>query len=189
MANPTKILSDRSWTDIMTSPKYDWEDKMFPVTQGMAKEFKDIVTWPADIPLKIYWWTIAWVWTIASPFVDAIWSAWNAALNWYKRIYNYWADLVNKQKLKQIEKEIKNFQKENPNILSQPVWKKFEYKSAADKVRESWAASDAEVREATHEFWYGNDPRTVWQRYHHNTWTKNVVSKLRYKKPDNRVVL
>ena len=172
MAKPTKILSDRSWTDIMTSPKYDWEDKMFPVTQGMAKEFKDIVTWPADIPLKIYWWTIAWVWTLASPFVDVIWAAWNAALNWYKRLYNYWADLTNRAKLELIDKQIKDFQKEHPNKNSLPVWKKFEYKSAAEKAKEAWAATDAEVWAATHEFWYWNDPRTVYRRY-------------RYKKVEN----
>ena len=169
---PTKILSDRSWTDIMRSPVYDWEDVLMPVTQDMAKEFSDIVTWPADVPAKIYWWMLAWVWTLAAPFVDTIWAAWNAALNWYKRLYNYWADLTNRAKLELIDKQIKDFQKKNPNTTWTLKWKK--YPSTADLVKAAWAATDAEVWDATHRFWYWNDPRTVYRRLRYKKVVNNT---------------
>lgn len=171
---PTKILSDRSWTDIMTSPNYDWEDKLMPLTQETAKAFNDIITWPADIGTKIYWWTLTAPAMLVTPFIDAIWSAWNAALNWYKRLYNYWADLSNQRKLELIDKQIKEFQKEHPNKVSQRTWKKFEYKSPEEKVREAWAATDAEVWAATHKFWYWNDPRKVFRVYRYKKVTNDT---------------
>ena len=95
---------------------------------------------------------------------DVLWNIWTTAVNWYKKLYNVWADLSNRAKSKIIDEQIKEFQREHPNRVSQPTWKGFEYESPAEKVKKTWAATDAEVWEATHQFWYWNDPRTVYRR-------------------------
>lgn len=103
------------------------------------------------------WWISATpLYVMSYPFIKAA--------DWYKRLYNAWADLTNRAKLELIDRQIRNFQENNPNKISQPIWKRNEYKSPADKVKEAWATTDSEVLEATHQFWYWNDPRTVYRR-------------------------
>lgn len=137
---PTKILEEARPT---ISKAIDEDSK---IAAKRVAEWK----WPS-------WWLSATpIYLMSYPFVKAA--------DWYKRLYNAWADLANRAKLELIDKQIKDFQKNNPNRVSQPVWKKIEYKSPAEKVKEAWATTDAEVWEATHQFWYWNDPRTVYRR-------------------------
>lgn len=147
---PTKILEE-------TRP---WIANAIEEEEKLAA--KRVAQWGAPS-----WWISATpLYLMSYPFVKAV--------DWYKRLYNVWADLSNMAKLKLIDKQIKDFQKENQNNTSQQTWKKFNYKTPAEKVKEAWAATDAEVWEATHQFWYWNDPRTVYRRYRYKKTTNNT---------------
>lgn len=170
---PTKILEEKSRSDVVWFPTYrqDPSIEWFPVTNAL-KEAAEINSYEArnsKTPVERFnnmseWLTQTFMAPTLWPITDVLWTAWNAVVNWYKRLYNAWADLSNRAKLKLIDKQIKDFQKKNPNKVSQPTWKGFEYESPAEKVKKAWAATDAEVWEATHQFWYWNDPRTVYRR-------------------------
>lgn len=159
MVKPTKVYNTPSWSEVAWLRK----DTAFPVTQQMAnKAYNDISNAPW-VAWKIVMWTIHAPAVAVSPILDTVWAVWNAALNWYKTVYNYWADAINRIKWNVVDKQIKDFQKENPNTTWTPKWKK--YPSTADLVRAAWAETDAEVWDATHRFWYWNDPETVFNRY------------------------
>ena len=171
---PTKILDTPTWWEL-AHQWYDWVYyseawKFMPITDAIvqwaqnAQDEARMSDNAADWANNVMDWLTAVAMYPVWVLTDAIWNVWTTAVNWYKKLYNAWADLSNRAKLKLIDKAIKDFQKKNPNKSALPVWKKIEYKSAAEKVKDAWAATDAEVWEATHEFWYWNDPRTVYRR-------------------------
>ena len=105
------------------------------------------------------WWLSATpLYLMSYPFIKAA--------DWYKRLYNYAADGINRIENKIIDNKIKNTSNNN----QQQTWQRMpqQPKAPAD------AATDAELWEATHQFGYWNDPRTVYQRY--RTWKKKWIA-------------
>lgn len=187
MVTPTKIYDTPSWSEVAWLRK----DTAFPVTQQMANKATKAIDSVDNLPWKIVMWAVHAPAVLVSPALDAVWAVWNAALNWYKTVYNYWADAINRIKWNVVENQIEDFQKKNPNTVWQTKaanakdvvssarklkeiadnmngktkqkWVKFP--SIADRVNAAWAVTDAEVWDATHRFWYWNDPETVFNRY------------------------
>ena len=157
---PAKILDTPSWTELST-----WKrtDRAFPVTQDVYNRAAEDIASTDNILWKVAMWVVHSPAMVVAPLVDAVWAPLNTAVNWYKKLYNVWADLYNRAENAVLDKKI-------ANTKPQPTWQRMpqQPKAPAD------AATDAELWEATHQFGYWNDPRTVYQRY--RNWKKKTVT-------------
>lgn len=149
---PAKILDTPSWNEVVNpNGKID---RVAPATRiVLDKAAKDIAD-TGSAAWKALMWFVHTPGVIAAPVVDAVWSTLNTAVNWYKKLYNVWADLYNRAENAILDRK-------RANTKQQPIWKAM----PQQPVVPADADTDAQLREATHQFWYGNDPRTVYQRY------------------------
>lgn len=128
---PTKILDTPTWWEL-AHQWYDWVYyseawKFMPVTDAIvqwaqnAQDDARMSDNAADWANNVMDWLTAIAMYPVWVATDALWNIWTTAVNWYKKLYNAWADLSNRAKLKLIDKQIKDFQKKNPNRVIEPT--------------------------------------------------------------------
>ena len=90
---PAKILDTPSWTELST-----WKrtDRAFPVTQDVYNRAAEDIASTDNILWKVAMWVVHSPAMVVAPLVDAVWAPLNTAVNWYKKLYNVWADLYNR---------------------------------------------------------------------------------------------